>query len=100
MEKEESMIQVPYIVYEGTMARMERTVKRLFILLIVTVLIVFASNGAWLWAWLQYDYVVETETTSYEQDGQGFNLIGDRNHIGYGTEVYEDSDYEIEDDKK
>lgn len=90
MEKDESMIQVPYIVYEGTMARMERTIKRLFILLIVTVLIIFISNGIWIWYLNQYEYYIET--TSYEQDGSGLNLIGDRNHLNYGSEIYEDSE--------
>ena len=85
-------VQVPYIVHEGSMARMERTIKRLFILLIVSVAITLVTNLAWLYYWNQYEYVVETESYSYEQDGQGFNLIGDRNHIG--TEVFGNEDSE------
>ena len=44
------------------MARMERTVKRLWIALIIAVLLMFGSNALWLHAWLQYDYVSETVT--------------------------------------
>lgn len=83
----EKNINVPYIVYEGALARMERTVKRLFILVIVTTLIAFVSNVVWLYWWNQYDYVTEDGSYSYEQDGSGINLIGDRNNIGYGTEI-------------
>ena len=93
-QNETSTIQVPYIVHEGSLARMERTIKRLFILLITTVLILFASNVIWLYWWNQYEYVTETETYSYQQDGSGFNLIGDRNNIDYGTEVFEESNPE------
>lgn len=94
MDEKDSRIQVPYIVYEGAMARMERTIKRLFILLIVSVLIAFVSNIVWLYWWNQYEYVTETETYSYQQDGSGLNLIGDRNHINDGSEIYEEFDKE------
>lgn len=86
-------LHVPYIVYEGAMVRMERTIRRLFILLIVLVAIVFATNAIWLYWWNQYDYVTETETYSYQQDGSGLNLIGDRNHIN-GSEIYEEENEE------
>lgn len=55
---------VPYVVYEGTMARFERVVKRLTILLIIVITVLFASNIAWLYVWNQYDVsavVVDSE---------------------------------------
>lgn len=95
MDEKESRIQVPYIVYEGAMARMERTIKRLFILLIITVGIIFVTNGLWLYWWNQYEYV--SETYSYEQDGQGINLIGDRNHV-YEPEISENQEISQEEE--
>lgn len=89
-DRNTDMIQVPYIVHEGTMARMERTIKRLFILVIIAILIIFMSNGIWVWYINQYEYCIET--TSYEQDGEGINLIGDRNHVNTGSEVYQDEE--------
>lgn len=80
---------VPYIVHESAMARNERTVKRLVVALIVAILLIFASNAAWLYAWCQYDYSsTSAETiTEYQQDGEGLNIIGDRNTAGiYGTD--------------
>ena len=76
---------VPYIVHEATMARMERNIKRLWIAVIVSVCMLFASNLAWLYAWCQYDY--SNEETIYQQDGEGTNIIGDSNDVGnYGAE--------------
>ena len=54
---------VPYIVYEGEQARNERHIKRLVIALVVAVLLIFASNVVWLYAWLQFDYVGEATVT-------------------------------------
>lgn len=76
---------VPYIVHESAMARQERHIKRLVIALIVAIALIFASNAAWLYAWCQYDY--SGEETVYDQDGEGLNIIGDRNTAGiYGTD--------------
>lgn len=47
---------VPYIVFEGTVARFERTIKRLIILITITILLLFASNAIWIYEWCQYDY--------------------------------------------
>lgn len=92
--------QVPYIVYEGTMARMERTIKRLYILIIVSIAVTLITNLTWLYWWNQYEYVTETEVHNYEQDGEGINLIGDRNRLNYGPEVYEDESYEVSEEEE
>ena len=47
---------VPYIVFEGTIARFERIVKRLIIVIVVLVLLFFATNALWIYEWNQYDY--------------------------------------------
>lgn len=60
---------VPYIVYEGMSARNERTIKRLIVALVVAVILIFASNMAWLY----YESLYETMT--YQQDGDGFNNV-------------------------
>jgi hypothetical protein len=68
---------VPYIVHESAQARQERHIKRLIIALIISIILMFSCNIAWLYAWCQYDYT-STETT-YAQDGKGTNIIGDSN---------------------
>ena len=76
---------VPYIVHESSMARMERQIKRLWIALIVSVVLLFASSAIFTWAWMQYDY--SSEEIVYQQDGEGTNIIGDSNEVdNYGAE--------------
>lgn len=74
---------VPYIAYESAQARSERHIRRMLAALIVAVVLMFLSNALWLWAWVQYDYTSETTTTetTYQQDGQGLNIIGDSNNV-------------------
>ena len=43
---------VPYIVHEASMARMERQIKRLWIAVIVAVCLLFASSAIFAYAWL------------------------------------------------
>ena len=40
---------VPYIVHESSMARMERQSKRLWITVLVLIVMLVATNGAWIW---------------------------------------------------
>lgn len=82
----ESRAVVPYIVHESAMARQERTIKRLVIALIVAVVLAFVTNLAWLYEWTQYDYAGESIETTYRQDGEGTNIIGDDNKVDNGAE--------------
>lgn len=78
---------VPYIVHEGSMVRMERTNRRLWILCIILVLLLVISNASWIWYESQFEDVVTTEeiTQDVTQDsGEG----GYNSFIGgdsYGT---------------
>ncbi len=93
---------VPYLVHEGCLARDERVIKRLVIALVLTIVLMFASNGIWLYAWMQYDYVEETTsettttttTTNTTQDGEGINIYGGGD-VNYGAD-----DNSNEDDNK
>ena len=75
----EEQMTVPYIVHESAMARNERHIKRLVIALIVAVVMIAVTNIAWLWVWNSYGYVGDTTETTYSQDGEGVNIIGDDN---------------------
>lgn len=73
---------VPYIVHEASMARMERQIKRLWIAVIVAVCLLFASNAGWL------IYESQFETFYCEQDGEGINNvnIGEQGDLNNGAE--------------
>ena len=66
---------VPYIVHESSMARMERQIKRIWITVLVLIVMLVGTNGAWLWYNSQFE-TVETVTEEYQADASdGGNAI-------------------------
>lgn len=79
-EARKSIEPVPYIAHESAMARMERTIKRLWILLIVLIFMLVATNGAWLWRESQFEDVTTTEIEQKaDNDGSNYIVGGDFN---------------------
>lgn len=66
---------VPYIVWESAQARHERSEKRHWIAHIISFFALVVVVIGFLLYLNQYDF----EAYSYEQDGCGINIIGDRN---------------------
>ena len=66
---------VPWIVFEGEMARNERTVRRLWVALIVAIALIFATVGVFVWYLEQYDYTSSETITIDGADGIA-NYIG------------------------
>ena len=62
---------IPYIAYELEQAKHERTVKRLIVLLVITIMLMFFTNLAWIYAWnIQHEQgnvemTTESGTTNY-----------------------------------
>lgn len=73
---------VPYVVHEADMARQERTIKRLWILLLVLIVLLAGSNGWWIWRESQFadEYY---EITQENEDGYN-NFIGNDGDIYNG----------------
>ena len=86
--------KISYVVFEGQMARNERLVKRLIVVIIILVAMVFASNAIWLYAWNQYEYVSEDTSFTYDymQDGRGINIIGNLNEVTNESETEDKAD--------
>ena len=76
---------IPFIVHESALTRMERVIKRLIIVLIIVISMLFISNAVWLYAWLQYDYNTETETVNVDGKDGVANYIGNDGDINNGT---------------
>ena len=55
---------IPYFCHEGDMARAERTIKRLWILCIILIILLVGTNIAWIY----YESQFETEKTVVTQD--------------------------------
>lgn len=76
---------VPYIVHEGSMTRLERANERLFILIVILVLLLVGTNGAWLYYESQFTDKVETTTVTQElESDDGDAIINDGVHINDG----------------
>ena len=74
---------VPYIVHEGAVARLERVIKRMWVLVLSLIILLVASNGAWIWWESQYQ-TIETNTTQENADGYN-NYIGNAGDIVNGN---------------
>lgn len=74
---------VPYIVHEADMARQERTIKRLWILLILLIVLFVGSNVAWIAYESQLEtvesVVTEIDTDQETKDGSNYVVGGDMN---------------------
>lgn len=91
---EEEKLTVPYIVYESAMARSERHIKRLVIALVISIIMIVASNIAWLYVWNSYEYVGDSSEISVESEGGNANYIGSDGEIVNG-ESNSEKDNEI-----
>lgn len=66
---------IPYIVHESAMARMERQLKRLWITILVLIVLLVGTNGIWIWYESQFEDVVTTTTTIEADATDGGNAI-------------------------
>ena len=82
---EEKTNTVSFVAFESMKATMERTIKRLWILAIILVLLLFGSNAAWLHYENSFTDEI-TETYNSQVDGEGGLAIVNRDgSINYGS---------------
>ena len=67
--------KIPYYVHEGVVARMERTNRRLWILCIMLIVLLTATNGAWLY--YENQFIDEVTVTQENSDGYNNYVDGD-----------------------
>lgn len=79
-------LTIPYAAHESQMSRNERSIKRLVIALIVAILLMFASNAIWIYAWTSYDYTSEERTIEVDAKDGVANYIGNNGDILNGTD--------------
>jgi len=68
---------VPYIVHESIMARMERTIRRLWILCIVLIILLAGTNAAWIVYENSFEDIVVTQ-----DNADGYN-----NYVGNDGDI-------------
>jgi len=71
---------ISYAAHEGMMARMERTIRRLWILCIILIVLLASTNGAWVY--YESQFTDETLTVTQDVDsGDGDAIVNDGVHI-------------------
>lgn len=77
-ETDKPHASVPYVVYESATARAERQIKTLICVIVLLIVLLVGSNGAWLWYENQFEVVEETITTFedvVQESAEGSNNI-------------------------
>ena len=75
---------VPYIAHEADMSRLERTIRRLWVLLIVMLVALVMSNLGWI----MYESQFEDNATTTEEVQQDIKTDGSAIVAGIGDAIY------------
>ena len=78
--KEQPSEAVPFIVHEGMMARAERTAKRLWITILLLIVLLVGTNGAWIWYQSQFEDIAISQ-----ENEDGYN-----NFVGNDGDIFND----------
>ena len=73
---------IPYAVHEGDMSRMERIIKRLWVVVILLIILLVGSNVVWVAHESQFSKEVTTETYTAETDGGGTAIANGSGEVG------------------
>lgn len=89
-------VNVPYLVHEGDMSRLERQLKRLWIVILVLILLLVGTNCAWLW----YESQFETVETVSEEIVVDAGENGIANYVGNDGDIINGEGYSKEDNNQ
>ena len=71
---------IPYIVFESTICRFDRVIKRLWVVILILIFLLLGTNLAWLYYEQQF---TDEITVTQENDGQGHN-----NYVDGDAEIH------------
>lgn len=69
------MKDVPYVVFESELARLERIIHRQFVLIVIAVLLLVGTNAYWIYYESQFQEITATEVTQDVDSGDGGDSI-------------------------
>ena len=81
---------VPYVVHESDMARLERTSRRLWIVLLVLIVLLAGSNAAWIY--YESQFVDESWTFEANTDNGGTAIANGDGEVNYYGESKSDQE--------
>lgn len=67
---------IPYFVAEGMIDRQSATIKKLWILCLLLIILLVGSNAMWLWYESQFEYTETTQEVSQESESGANYFIG------------------------
>lgn len=83
--KTEDVKDVSYIVFESVISRLDRVIKRMWVVILILIFLLLGTNLAWLYYESQFEEVTETTTTQtieQQADGDSNNsFIGGDNNV-------------------
>ena len=77
------MDKIPYIAYESALARLERTNRRLWIIVIILILALIFTNGLWFWYESQFEEITVTQESTADDDG--IAIVNSGGDVNYGN---------------
>lgn len=83
----EQRINIDYIAHEAIVARMERIINKLWIIILVLVAVLVISNTAWIWYESQFEEMTITQEAEAETGNAIVNNGGD---VIYGEDTAND----------
>ena len=84
---------IPYVVHEATVTRLERINTRLWVVILILIFALIASNLAWVIYEKQFDVVGKNVEIECQQDSDGINIVS-RGNVSYGTESQNQNSHE------
>ena len=85
---------IPFVVHEAEVTRLDKTIKRLFVLCIILIVIAVGTNAYWIWNESQYEDIVTTVTQEVDGSDGGNATINDGVHINGESKANSDSQEE------
>ena len=76
---------IPFVAHEKEMERKDRTEKRLWIIIILLIVLLVGTNGAWLWYESQFEYVEITQDVTQDSGDDGSNNFVGGDYNGDST---------------
>ena len=84
---------IPYVVREATATRLERINTRLWVVVLILIFALIASNLAWIIYEKQVEVIESDTIIDCKQSGDGANIVGGCN-VYYGTESQNQNPHE------
>lgn len=91
--------KIPYIVFEGASTRLERTIRRLWILAIILIILFVGSNAFWIYFESQFEDSVKIEQEA-EWDDESNVIFNGTGNVNYGKSKTDDNNNTQTEDRR